>query len=200
MLKVAKTQTYRDSYERVSYFYRDFDIKGRLALVMVTVNVRKVWRNGREDVTWSDPQRVLTSPLDYKWGNWMTETFQYYNRYNGWSDRNSDYFKTAAGYIYLPDPDVLKDTYYEDMLRPAVAIAERGWRINYDHLLMKSGDIVANVFEMLARGGYKSLTRELVRGYYYDEDRPNWKGKNANEVLGINGQSPACASWTAGHA
>ena len=190
-VKVAKTQTYRESYARVSYFYRDFDIKGRLALVMVTVNVRKVWRNGSEDVTWSDPQRVLTSPLDYKWGNWMTETFLYYNQYNGWSDRNSDYFQTAAGYIYLPDPDVLKDTYYEDMLRPAVAIAERGWRINYDHLLMKSGDIVENVFEMLARGGYQKLTGELVRGYYYDEDRPNWKGKNADEVLGINGQSRA---------
>ena len=190
-LKVAKTQTYRESYARVSYFYRDFDIKGRLALVMVTVNVRKVWRNGSEDVTWSDPQRVLTYPLDYKWGNWMTETFLYYNQYNGWSDRNSDHFQTAAGYIYLPDPDVLKDTYYEGMLRPTVAIAERGWRINYDHLLMKSGDIVANVFEMLARGGYQKLTGELVRGYYYDEDRPNWKGKNADEVLGINGQSRA---------
>lgn len=190
-LKVAKTQTYRESYARVSYFYRDFDIKGRLALVMVTANVKKVWRNGSEDVTWSTPQRVLTSPLDYAWGKWATETFLYYNQYNGWSDRNSDHFQTAAGYIYLPDPDVLKDTYYEDMLRPAVAIAERGWRINYDHLLMKSGDIVANVFEMLARGGYQKLTGELVRGYYYDEDRPNWKGKNADEVLGINGQARA---------
>ena len=190
-LKVAKTQTYRESYARVSYFYRDFDIKGRLALVMVTANVKKVWRNGSEDVTWSTPRRVLTSPLDYKWGNWMTETFFYYNQYNGWSDRNSDYFQTAAGYIYLPDPDVLKDTYYEDMLRPTVAIAERGWRINYDHLLMKDGSIVANVFEMLARGGYQKLTGELVRGYYYDEDSPNWKGKNADEVLGINGQARA---------
>ena len=190
-VKVAKTQTYRESYARVSYFYRDFDIKGRLALVMVTVNVRKVWRNGSEDVTWRSPLRLLTSPLDYKWGNWMTETALYYNQYNGWSDRNSDYFQTAAGYIYLPDPDVLKNTYYEDMLRPTVAIAERGWRINYDRLLMKSGDIVANVFEMLARGGYQKLTGELVRGYYYDEDRPNWKGKNADEVLGINGQARA---------
>ena len=190
-LKVAKTQAYRESYARVSYFYRDFDIKGRLALVMVTVNVRKVWRNGSEDVTWSSPLRLLTSPLDYAWGKWATETFLYYNQYNGWSDRNSDRFQTAAGYIYLPDPDVLKDTYYEDMLRPTVAIAERGWRINYDHLLMKSGDIVANVFEMLARGGYQKLTGELVRGYYYEEDRPNWKGKNADEVLGINGQSRA---------
>lgn len=190
-LKVAKTQTYRESYARVSYFYRDFDIKGRLALIMVTVNVKKVWRNGSEDVVWSTPRRVLTSPLDWTWGKWATETFLYYNQYNGWSDRNSDYFQTAAGYIYLPDPDVLKDTYYEDMLRPTVAIAERGWRINYDNLLMKSGDIVANVFEMLARGGYQKLTGELVRGYYYDEDRPNWKGKNADEVLGINGQSRA---------
>ncbi|MBO5110617.1 MAG: PcfJ domain-containing protein [Clostridia bacterium] len=190
-VKVAKTQTYRESYARVSYFYRDFDIKGRLALVMVTVNVKKVWRNGSEDVTWSSPRRVLTSPLDYKWGNWMTETFLYYNQGGDWSDRNSDYFQTAAGYIYLPDPDVLKDTYYEDMLRPAVAIAERGWRVNYDHLLMKDGSIVANVFEMLARGGYQHLTRELVRGYYYAEDRPNWKGKNADEVLGINGQARA---------
>lgn len=190
-LKVAKTQAYRESYARVSYFYRDFDIKGRLALVMVTVNVKKVWRNGSEDVTWSNPRRLLTSPLDYKWGNWMTETAIYYNQYNGWSDRNSDYFQTAAGYIYLPDPDVLKDTYYEDMLRPTVAIAERGWRINYDHLLMKDGSIVAGVYEMLARGGYQRLTRELVRGLYYDEDRPNWKGKNADEVLGINGQARA---------
>lgn len=190
-VKVAKTQTYRESYARVSYFYRDFDIKGRLALVMVTVNVKKVWRNGSEDVTWSDPQRVLTSPLDWRWGNWMTETALYYNQYNGWSDRNSDYFQTAAGYIYLPDPDVLKDTYYEDMLRPTVAIAERGWRINYDHLLMRDGNIVANVYEMLARGGYQKLTRELVRGYYYTEDSPNWKGKNADEVLGINGQARA---------
>ncbi len=190
-LKVAKTQAYRESYERVSYFYRDFDIKGRLALVMVTVNVKKVWRNGSEDVTWSNPRRLLTSPLDYKWGNWMTETAIYYNQYNGWSDRNSDYFQTAAGYIYLPDPDVLKDTYYEDMLRPTVAIAERGWRINYDYLLMKDGSIVAGVYEMLARGGYQRLTRELVRGLYYDEDRPNWKGKNADEVLGINGQARA---------
>ena len=191
VLKVSKTTCQRVQYERVSYFYRDFDIEGRMALVMVTVNVKKVWRNGSEDVTWSDPQRVLTSPLDWTWGKWATETFLYYNQYNGWSDRNSDYFQTAAGYIYLPDPDVLKDTYYEDMLRPTVAIAERGWRINYDHLLMKSGDIVANVFEMLARGGYQKLTGELVRGYYYDEDRPNWKGKNADEVLGINGQSRA---------
>jgi hypothetical protein len=190
-LKVAKTQTYRESYARVSYFYRDFDIKGRLALVMVTANVKKVWRNGSEDVTWSTPQRVLTSPLDYAWGKWATETFLYYKQYNGWSDRNSEYFQPAAGYIYLPDPDVLKDTYFEDMLRPTVAIAERGWRINYDHLLNKSGDIVANVFEMLARGGYQKLTGELVRGYYYEEDRPNWKGKNADEVLGINGQARA---------
>ncbi len=190
-VKVAKTQTYRESYARVSYFYRDFDIKGRLALIMVTVNVKKVWRNGSEDVTWSSPRRVLTSPLDWTWGKWATETAIYYNQYNGWSDRNSDYFQTAAGYIYLPDPDVLKDTYYEDMLRPTVAIAERGWRVNYDHLLMKDGSIVANVFEMLARGGYQKLTGELVRGYYYDEDRPNWKGKNADEVLGINGQARA---------
>lgn len=191
VLKVSKTTCQRVQYERVSYFYRDFDIKGRLALVMVTANVKKVWRNGSEDVTWSDPQRVLTSPLDWRWGNWMTETFLYYNQYNGWSDRNSDYFQTSAGYIYLPDPDVLKDTYYEDMLRPTVAIAERGWRINYDHLLMKDGSIVANIYEMLARGGYQKLTRELVRGFYYDEDRPNWKGKNADEVLGINGQARA---------
>lgn len=190
-LKVSKTTCQRVQHERVSYFYRDFDIKGRLALVMVTANVKKVWRNGNEDVTWSMPQRVLTSPLDYKWGNWMTETFLYYKQYNGWSDRNSEYFPPAAGYIYLPDPDVLKDTYYEDTLRPTVAIAERGWRINYDHLLNKSGDIVANVFEMLARGGYQKLTGELARGYYYEEDRPNWKGKNADEVLGINGQSRA---------
>ena len=191
VLKVSKTTCQRVQYERVSYFYRDFDIKGRLALVMVTVNVKKVWHNGSEDVTWSTPRRLLTSPLDYKWGNWMTETFLYYNQYNGWSDRNSDYFQTAAGYIYLPDPDVLKDTYYEDMLRPTVAIAERGWRVNYDHLLMKDGSIVANVYEMLARGGYQKLTGELVRGYYYAEDRPNWKGKNADEVLGINGQARA---------
>jgi len=191
VLKISKTTCQRVQYERVSYFYRDFDIKGRLALVMVSVNVKKVWRNGSEDVTWSDPQRVLTSPLDWRWGNWMTETALYYNQYNGWSDRNSDNFQTAAGYIYLPDPDVLKDTYYEDMLRPTVAIAERGWRINYDHLLMKDGSIVAGVYEMLARGGYQRLTRELVRGLYYDEDRPNWKGKNADEVLGINGQSRA---------
>ena len=191
VLKVSKTTCQRVQYERVSYFYRDFDIKGRLALVMVTVNVKKVWRNGSEDVTWSSPRRVLTSPLDWRWGNWMTETAIYYNQYNGWSDRNSDYFQTAAGYIYLPDPDVLKDTYYEDMLRPTVAIAERGWRINYDHLLMKDGSIVAGVYEMLARGGYQRLTRELVRGLYYDEDRPNWKGKNADEVLGINGQARA---------
>lgn len=190
-LKVSKTTCQRVQHERVSYFYRDFDIKGRLALVMVTANVEKVWRNGNEDVTWSMPQRVLTSPLDYKWGNWMTETFLYYKKYNGWSDRNSEYFQPTAGYIYLPDPDVLKDTYYEDMLRPTVAIAERGWRINYDRLLNKSGDIVANVFEMLARGGYQKLTGELARGYYYGEDRPNWKGKNADEVLGINGQSRA---------
>lgn len=191
VLKVSKTTCQRVQYERVSYFYRDFDIKGRLALIMVTVNVKKVWRNGSEDVTYSTPRRVLTSPLDWRWGNWMTETFLYYNQYNGWSDRNSDYFPTAAGYIYLPDPDVLKDTYYEDMLRPTVAIAERGWRINYDHLLMKDGSIVAGVYEMLARGGYQRLTRELVRGFYYDEDRPNWKGKNADEVLGINGQARA---------
>ena len=191
VLKVSKTTCQRVQYERVSYFYRDFDIKGRLALIMVTVNVKKVWRNGSEDVTWSDPRRVLTSPLDWKWGKWATETFLYYNQYNGWSDRNSGHFQTAAGYIYLPDPDVLKDTYYEDMLRPTVAIAERGWRINYDHLLMKDGSIVANVYEMLARGGYQRLTRELVRGFYYDEDRPNWKGKNADEVLGINGQNRA---------
>lgn len=191
VLKVSKTTYKRVQYERVSYFYRDFDIKGRLALVMVTANVKKVWRYGSEDVTWSDTQRVLTSPLDYRWGNWATETAIYYNQYNGWSDRNSDHFQTAAGYIYLPDPDVLKDTYYEDMLRPAVAIAERGWRLNYDHLLMKDGSIVANVYEMLARGGYQKLTGDLVRGYYYDEDRPNWKGKNADEVLGINGQARA---------
>ena len=191
VLKVSKTTCQRVQYERVSYFYRDFDIKGRLALIMVTVNVKKVWRNGNEDVTWSDPLRVLTSPLDWTWGKWATETFLYYNQYNGWSDRNSDYFQTAAGYIYLPDPDVLKDTYYEDMLRPTVAIAERGWRINYDHLLMKDGSIVAGVYEMLARGGYQRLTRELVRGFYYDDDRPNWKGKNADEVLGINGQARA---------
>ena len=191
VLKVSKTTCQRVQYERVSYFYRDFDIKGRLTLVMVTVNVKKVWRNGSEDVTWRDPRRVLTSPLDYKWGNWMTETAIYYNQYNGWSDRNSDYFQTAAGYIYLPDPDVLKDTYYEDMIRPTVAIAERGWRINYDHLLMKDGSIVAGVYEMLARGGYQRLTRELVRGCYYDEDRPNWRGKSADEVLGINGQARA---------
>lgn len=190
LLKVSKTTCQRVQYERVSYFYRDFDIKGRLSLVMVTANVKKVWRYGSEDVTWST-RRLKTSPLDYKWGNWSTQTAIYYNQGGDWSDRNSDYFQTAAGYIYLPDPDVLKDTYYEDMLRPAVAIAERGWRINYDHLLMKSGDIVANVFEMLARGGYQKLTGELVRGYYYDEDRPNWKGKNADEVLGINGQSRA---------
>ena len=190
-VKVAKTKTYRESYARVSYFYRDFDIKGRLALVMVTVNVKKVWRNGSEDVTWRTPRRLLTSPLDYKWGNWRTQTAIYYNHGGDWSDRKSDYFKTTAGYIYLPDPDVLKDTYYEDMLSPTVAIAERGWRINYDHLLMKDGNIVANVFEMLARGGYQKLTGELVRGYYYAEDRPNWMGKNADEVLGINGQSRA---------
>lgn len=191
VLKVSKTTCQRVQYERVSYFYRDFDIKGRLALVMVTVNVKKIWRNGSEDVTWSSPRRLLTSTLDYKWGSWMTETFLYYNKWGGWSDRNSDYFRTAAGYIYLPDPDVLKDTYCEDMLRPTVAIAERGWRINYDHLLMKDGSIVANVFEMLARGGYQKLTRELVRGIYYYKDAPNWKGKNADEVLGINGQARA---------
>ena len=130
-LKVSKTTCQRVQYERVSYFYRDFDIKGRLALVMVTANVKKVWRNGSEDVTYSDPRRVLTSPLDWRWGNWATQTAIYYNQYNGWSDRNSDYFQTAAGYIYLPEPDVLKDTFYEDMLRPTVAIAERGWRVNY---------------------------------------------------------------------
>ena len=44
---------------------------------------------------------------------------------------------------------------------------------------------------MLARGGYQRLTRELVRGCYYDEDRPNWRGKSADEVLGINGQARA---------
>lgn len=190
VLKVSKTTCKRVQYERVSYFYRDFDIKGRLALVMVTAKVKKVWRYGSEDVTWST-RRLKTSPLDYKWGNWSTQTAIYYNQGGDWSDRNSDYFKTAAGYIYLPDPDVLKDTYYEDMLRPAVAIAERGWRINYDNLLMKDGNIVANVFEMLARGGYQKLTGELVLGYYYDEDRLNWKGKNADEVLGINGQARA---------
>lgn len=191
-VKVSKTQTYRKSYARVSYFYRDLDIKGRACLVMVTANVKKVWRYGSEEVTWSTPRRVLTSPLDYRWGNWATETASYYNQYNGWSDRNSDHYQTAAGYIYLPDPDVLKDTYYEDMLLPAVAMAARGWRINYDHLLMKDGSIVANVFEMLACGGYQKLTGELVRGaYYYPDDRPNWRGKNADEVLGINGQSRA---------
>ena len=191
VLKVSKTIFQRVQFERVSYFYRDFDMKGRLALVMVTANVKKVWRGGSEAVSWSSPLRVLTSPLDYKWGNWATQTAIYYDQWNGWSDRNSDYFQTAAGYIYLPDPDVLKDTYYEDMLRPTVAIAERGWRINYDHLLMKDGSIVAGVYEMLARGGYQRLTRELVRGLYYGEDRPNWKGKNADEVLGINGQARA---------
>ena len=191
VLKVSKTTVQRVQYERVSYFFRDFDIKGRLAIVMVTANVKKVWRYGSEDVTWSTARRVKTSPIDYRWGNWYTKNAIYYNQGGDWSDRNSHYFQTAAGYIYLPDPDVLKDTYYEDMLRPTVAIAEKGWRINYDKLLMKDGNIVANVFEMLARGGYQSLTRELVRGYYYDEDRPNWKGKNADEVLGINGQARA---------
>ena len=192
VLKVRKTIFQRVQFERVSYFYRDFDMKGRLALVMVTANVKKVWRGGSEAVSWSSPLRVLTSPLDYKWGNWATQTAIYYNQWNGWSDRNSDYFQTSAGYIYLPDPDVLKDTYYEDMLRPTVAIAERGWRINYDHLLlMKDGSIVAGVYEMLARGGYYRLCRELVRGVYYDEDRPNWRGKNAGEVLGIGGQNRA---------
>jgi hypothetical protein len=191
VLKVRKTIFQRVQFERVSYFYRDFDMKGRLALVIVTANVKKVWRGGSEDVSWSSPLRVMTSPLDYKWGNWATQTAIYYNQWNGWSDRNSDYFQTAAGYIYLPDPDVLKDTYYEDMLRPTVAIAERGWRINYDHLLMKDGSIVAGVYEMLARGGYYRLCRELVRGVYYDEDRPNWRGKNAGEVLGIGGQNRA---------
>lgn len=191
VLKVSKTIFQRVQFERVSYFYRDFDMKGRIALVMVTANVKKVWRGGSEDVSWSSPLRVLTSPLDYKWGNWATQTAIYYNQWDGWSDRNSDYFQTSAGYIYLPDPDVLKDTYYEDMLRPTVAIAERGWRINYDHLLMKDGSIVAGVYEMLARGGYYRLCRELVRGVYYDEDRPNWRGKNAGEVLGIGGQNRA---------
>lgn len=191
VLKVSKTTCKKEQYERVSYFFRDFDIKGRLAIVMATANVKKVWRYGSEDVTWSTNRRVKTSPIDYRWGNWYTQNAIYYNQGGDWSDRNSDYFKTAAGYIYLPDPDVLKDTYYEDMLRPTVAIAEKGWRINYDNLLMKDGNIVANVFEMLARGGYQSLTRELVRGNYYHEDRPNWKGKNADEVLGINGQSRA---------
>lgn len=191
VLKVSKTIFQRVQYERVSYFYRDFDMRGRLALVMVTANVKKVWRGGSEAVSWSSPLRVLTSPLDYKWGNWATQTAIYYNQWNGWSDRNSDYFQTSAGYIYLPDHDVLKDTYYEDMLRPTVAIAERGWRINYGHLLMKDGSIVAGVYEMLARGGYYRLCRELVRGVYYDEDRPNWRGKNAGEVLGIGGQNRA---------
>ena len=191
VLKVRKTIFQRVQFERVSYFYRDFDMKGRLALVMVTANVKKVWRGGSEAVSWSSPMRVLTSPLDYKWGNWATQTAIYYNQWNDWSDRNSDHFQTSAGYIYLPDPDVLKDTYYEDMLRPTVAIAERGWRINYDHLLMKDGSIVAGVYEMLARGGYYRLCRELVRGVYYDEDRPNWRGKNAGEVLGIGGQNRA---------
>lgn len=191
VLKVSKTIFQRVQFERVSYFYRDFDMKGRLALVMVTANVKKVWRGGSEAVSWRSPLRVLTSPLDYKWGNWAAETFLYYNQWDGWSDRNSDYFRTSAGYIYLPDPDVLKDTYYEDMLRPNVAIAEQGWRINYDHLLMKDGSIVAGVYEMLARGGYYRLCRELVRGVYYDEDSPNWRGKNAGEVLGIGGQNRA---------
>ncbi len=176
VLKVSKTTFQRVQYERVSYFYRDFDIKGRLALVMVTANVKKVWRGGSEAVSWSNPRRLLTSPLDWRWGNWATQTAIYYNQWNGWSDRNSDYFQTAAGYIYLPDPDVLKDTFYEDMLRPTVAIAERGWRINYDHLLMKDGNIVGSgAFDRVADGKFLREVYEVDIADYMRDSFEKWR-------------------------
>ena len=159
-VKVRKTDSSHRKHARASYFYPCKSMAGRDRVAMVTVYVTKHW-DEKGERTDKSAERILLIPTD---GSPVYCEEIYYN--HGcftWSDRNSYGFRTAAGYLYLPDPTVLRGTIYEDMLLPVTAASERGWRLNYDHLMLKSG-AKSHIFEYLIKGGFKQLTTDLVRG------------------------------------
>jgi hypothetical protein len=162
-------------------------MKGEDRVAMVTVYMSKRWGAEGEALTKS-ACRILLIPTD---GSAVYENEIYYD--HGcftWSDINSCGFRTAAQYLYMPDERVLRGTVYEDMLRPVAAASARGWRLNYDYLMLADGSIKANAFEYLIKGGFKKLTAELA-SYRYDHSDVNWRGDKADEVLRMNGQSRA---------
>lgn len=186
-VKVRKTETSREAHARATYFYRCKNMKDQDRVAMVTMYLNKRWDEQGERVSKS-AARILLIPTD---GSAVRYDEIYYDHgcYT-WSDRNTYGFRTAAGFLYLPDESILRGTVYEDMLRPVTAAANRGWRLNYDYLMLKSGDLCANTFEYLIKGGFKKLTEDIVQGRHYDNDI-NWRGRNADEVLRMNGQSRA---------
>lgn len=186
-VKVSKTKTWMDQTRRATYFYPCKNIDGKDRVAMVTFYVTKRWREAGEE-TGKLAERILLIPTD---GSRVDCNEIYYNHgcYT-WSDRNSYFYRTAAGFLYLPDEGILRGTIYEDMLRPVAAASLRGWRLNYDYLMLKNGSRCSDVYEYLIKGGFKSMTVDLVNGRYYDGDI-RWNGQNADDVLQIHGQSRA---------
>lgn len=186
-VKVNKTRTWKDQTSRVSYFYPCQNMKGRDRIAMVTLYVTKRWRETGE-TTSKSAERILLIPTD---GSSVDCDEIYYSLgITRWSDRNSSCFQCGAGYLYLPNPSILSGTVYEDMLRPVTAASARGWRLNYDYLMLKNGALKSDLFEYLIKGGYKKLTVDLVQNRNYDGDI-RWSGKTVDEVLQIHGQSRA---------
>lgn len=186
-VKVRKTETSRKAHARASYFYPCKSMSGRDRVAMVTMYLSKRWRREGETLERS-AARVLLIPTDGS----SVDCNEIYYDHGGytWSDINTYSFRTASQYLYLPDESILRGTIYEDMLRPVAAASARGWRLNYDYLMLKSGDLCANTFEYLIKGGFRQMTQDLVQGRHYDNDI-KWRGVNADEVLRMNGQSRA---------
>lgn len=186
-VKVDKTKTGKELHERATYFFPCKSMKGEDRVAMVTMFVTKKWRDTGEETS-KTAQRILLIPKD---GSHVDCDEIYYNHgWWTWNDRNTDSYRSANGFLYLPDEEILKGTIYEDMLRPVAAAANRGWRLNYDYLMCRNGEVCANVFEYLIKGGFKRMTDDLVIGRNMDGDI-RWRGETADEVLQINGQSRA---------